>query len=57
MSVPAAIEGEAFERGAVLFGLGAAPFGGPLRLGYVHPVFAVLLLPHLLLSSSTSNLI
>lgn len=44
--VPAAIEGEAFEGGAGLFGLGAAPIVGPLRLRYEHPVFAVLLLPH-----------
>lgn len=44
--VPAAIEGEAFEGGAGLFGLGAAPIVGPLRLRYEHPIFAVLLLPH-----------
>ena len=44
--VPAAIEGEAFEGSAGLFGFGAAPIVGPLRLRYEHPVFAVLLLPH-----------
>lgn len=43
----AAVEGEAFKRGAEFFGLGAAPLGGPLRLGDVHSIFAVLFLPHL----------
>lgn len=42
----AAVEGEAFVRGGVVFGLGAAPLGGPLRLRDEHPILAVLLLPH-----------
>ena len=53
--IRAAIEGEAFEGGAGLFGFGAAPFGGPLRLRYEHPVFAVLLLPHLCNSKKHSS--
>lgn len=44
--VRAAIEGEAFEGSGGGLGFGAAPFGGPLRFGNEHSVFAVLFLPH-----------
>ena len=52
----AAVEGEALERGSDFFGLGAAPLGGPLRLRYEHPIFAVLFLPHSALKISQSKL-
>lgn len=46
--IRAAVEREALERSAILFGFSASPFRCPLRLRYEHPILAVLLLPHLL---------